>query len=149
MAYRVISPDEINTNQTGLGISYNGGSSRVFKSIRITNTQALENLKNLLLTRIGERYLQPNFGSQLLNILFEPAVNDLKPEIEDIITEPINYWLPYINIEALDIITVEDEPSLPHNVKITLGFSVNGFERQNITLAANENGTIEIGDSDE
>ena len=103
MGYRVVSPDEVNTNQNGLGISYNGGDARVFKPLNLTNKQALENLKNLLLTRIGERYLQPNFGTQLLNILFEPATESIKPEVEDIITD--------------------------------------------ITISANENGTIEVGES--
>ena len=147
MGYRVVSPDEVNTNQNGLGISYNGGDARVFKPLNLTNEQALENLKNLLLTRIGERYLQPNFGTQLLNILFEPATESIKPEVEDIITEPINFWLPYIDIENIEIITAEDDPSLPHNIKITITFSVGSFESEDITISANENGTIEVGES--
>ena len=118
MGYRVVSPDEVNTNQNGLGISYNGGDARVFKPLNLTNKQALENLKNLL-----------------------------KPEVEDIITEPINFWLPYIDIENIEIITAEDDPSLPHNIKITITFSVGSFESEDITISANENGTIEVGES--
>jgi|TARA_R110000744_G_scaffold65070_2_gene133704 phage baseplate assembly protein W len=149
MGYEIISPAEINTNESGLGISFNGGNNRVFKSIRLTNSQALENLKNLLLTRVGERYLEPTFGTQLLNILFEPTVTELKDEISDIIIEPVNFWLPYINIEDIDIVTHEDDPSLQHHIMITISFSIDGFERNSITITANENGTVEIGESNE
>ena len=118
MGYNIVSTEEINSSETGLGIGFTASAGKVFSPIRITIDQALENLKNLLLTRIGERYMQPNFGTQLLNILFEPNVS-------------------------------EDEPQFPHNAKISILFSIDGFERKNITLVANTNGTIEIGETNE
>ncbi len=149
MGYNIVSTEEINLSETGLGISFTAPVSKVFSPISITIEQALENLKNLLLTRIGERYMQPNFGTQLLNIIFEPNVSELKSEIEDIIREPVSFWLPYISLDVINIVTAEDEPLLPHNAKISIGFSVDGFALRNITLAANINGTIEIGETNE
>lgn len=149
MAYNIVSAEEINSRETGLGISFTAPINKVFSPIRITIDQALENLKNLLLTRIGERYMQPNFGTQLLNIIFEPNVSELKTEIEDIIREPVSFWLPYISLDAINTITAEDQPQFPHNAKISILFSVDGFERKNITLVANTTGTIEIGETNE
>ena len=36
------------------------------------------NLKNLLLTKKGERVLQPNFGSGLQDLLFEPIDDEFE-----------------------------------------------------------------------
>tara|TARA_R110000751_G_C13673065_1_gene470520 strand:+ start:385 stop:834 length:450 start_codon:yes stop_codon:yes gene_type:complete len=146
MGYKIAQAvvDEIDAFNTGLGISYNSDGS-IFQSLYITNDQALENLKTLLLTRIGERYLNPKFGTQLLNILFEPNVSDLKAEISDIITEPVGYWLPYIDIENIDITTYEDDPSLQYHIKISIRFSVSSYDVVTIIISANENGSIQIG----
>ena len=38
--------------------------------------QVKSNLKNLLLTRRGERIFQPNFGSGIHELLFEQATDD-------------------------------------------------------------------------
>ena len=53
-----------------------------------TKDQAKSNIKNLLLTKRGERILQPEFGSGLQSLLFEPNVDDLEGRIEDTISPP-------------------------------------------------------------
>jgi phage baseplate assembly protein W len=144
MAYQIIGVNEINTTVTpsiGLGVSFSS-TSPIFKSIYLTTEQATENLKTLLLTRIGERYMEPNFGTNLLYIVFEPNVSQIKQEISDIITSAISHWLPYIEIDDLTIVTAEDDPNLQYNIQITLVFSVNGFDTKSITLSADNNGQL-------
>ena len=143
MAYQIIGVNEINSNSNsiGLGISFSE-TSPIFKSIYITNDQAYENLKTLILTRLGERYMEPTFGTELLYILFEANITSLKQEISDIILKPIAYWLPYIDVENLDIITNEDDNTLQHNIQITLTFSVTGFDTRSITISADTNGAL-------
>ena len=145
MAYQIIDVSNIVTTATptGIGISFSE-TSPIFKTIYNTTTQAKENLKTLLLTRKGERYMEPNFGTDLLGIVFQPNVSELKQIITDVITNPIAYWLPYINVDDLTIITAEDDPELQHNVKITLIFSVGEFSTDSITLTANANGSMTI-----
>tara|TARA_R110000751_G_scaffold162769_1_gene269215 strand:- start:268 stop:693 length:426 start_codon:yes stop_codon:yes gene_type:complete len=140
MGYKVVAPIETNPLEgIGLGISYN-----TLKPIYISIDQAIENVKNLLLTRKGERLIHINFGTELLNILFEPNVADLKDEIRDIINDAIDYWLPYVNIDNIDIITAEDDPSLPHNIKITITVSINELRDETIVFAVNESGELEV-----
>lgn len=146
MAYQIIGVNDIKATvapSIGLGVSFSSVSP-IFKSIYLTTEQATENLKNLLLTRIGERYMEPNFGTNLLYIVFEQNVSELKQEIDDIISSAISAWLPYITIEDLQIITSEDDPNLQYNVKITLIFSVNGFDTKSITLSAGNNGQLTV-----
>jgi len=140
MGYQIVSSPNINVlTGTALGIGYNS-----FDSIYITIDQALENFKNLLFTRKGERLLHVTFGCDLLDVLFEPNVSELKEDIETIITDAVSYWLPYINIDTLNIVTAEDDPTLPHHVKLTLTISINDFETKTITFNVTETGQLEI-----
>ena len=109
MGYRIEEVnDTVSTNDVGLGVSFATGE-RLFSPIFSTTEQTRENLKTLLLTRIGERYMQPNFGTNLLGLIFEPNNIELKPEIRNVIQQPINYWLPYVELQSIDITTAEDD----------------------------------------
>jgi len=73
-----------------------------------------------------------------LSIVFEPSNDDTKELLSTEITSAITFWLPYIIIENLEILNVEDDSSLLHTIKITLTFSVDGFSTDKITIIANE-----------
>jgi len=68
-----------------------------------TKEQVSSNIKNLLLTKKGERLLQPNFGSGLQELLFDFNDDRLAIKIEEIITESITNWLPYVDIRQIDV----------------------------------------------
>jgi len=145
MGYNIVSPNEINkTRSNGLGIKYVSNGGQLFRPIHVDIDQALENLKNLLLTRLGERVLQPTFGCRLFEILFQPNVFELKDEIKDIILQPVNFWLPYITIDEVDVVTNEDDPNLVHHVQITVTFSISSFETRAITITTSETGVVEV-----
>ena len=74
----------IDANTTGLGIS----STNLYKPNFEFVTQSIEDLKFLLLTHIGEiPNFEPNFGTRLLYVLFEPNLNssELKENINEIL----------------------------------------------------------------
>ena len=141
MGYQIIDINQGDTTtETGLGIS---GTS--LQTIRLSKNQAFENFKNLLLTRKGERFGQPNFGTDLLNILFQPNTNFLQQSIEDIITPSTNFWLPYINIEQIEVITPESDPTLDYVVQIRITFSFNDLDFDTIIISVTESSQLEIG----
>ena len=149
MGYRIISVDT-NTlaigNPVALGISYQS-TDRVFTSIYTTSEQGLQNLKTLLLTRIGERYAYPQFGTHLLNVLFQPITEEIKSEIKTIITEPISTLLPYITVDEIDIKTPIDDPNMTeHAVSILITFSVGNFDTRAILLEATNTGTLTVSE---
>ena len=92
--------------------SYNDYAIGISLPIQITNTafqqtfttieQVKSNIKNLLLTKRGERIMQPTFGSRMQDVLFEPKRNDFESKIEDTINESLEKWLPYIKAEEID-----------------------------------------------
>ena len=80
--------------------------------------QAQHNLRNLLLTNLGERPNQPEFGSRLLEVVFEFKDDTL---IEEVINEAVDKWLPYITIN--EVVTVVDATN-PNRLNVSIDFSV-------------------------
>ena len=60
-------------------------------------------LKNLLLTRKGERPFQPEFGSDVYSLLFENMSESLDEELKETLSKDIKFWLPYIVIDNINI----------------------------------------------
>ena len=139
MAYRIQTVNDITTeSEIGLGVDLSFGNPGIFKTLYTTNDQAKANIRNLLLTRKGERYNLINFGTNLLSIVFQPSTPDIKELIDLEITGALSSWLPYIVIQDLEILTVEDDPTLLHIIKITLKYTVDGFNTDAITITASE-----------
>ena len=145
MAYKIQIVNDITSPDIPLGIELTDAQSGTFNSIYSTNKQARVNFKTLLLTRPGERYHQPTFGCNLLNVLFNPITEFTPNEISEYIVDAVSKWLPYINLDALNVETYLDNPTLEHSIKISIDFSVSDFDTQQITIFANEDGTIIVG----
>ena len=87
-----------------------------------TKEQVSSNIKNLLLTKKGERLLQPNFGSGLQELLFDFNDDRLAIKIEEIITESITNWLPYVDIRQIDVAqSNENKDRNQFEISITFG----------------------------
>lgn len=90
-----------------------------------TAEQASSNIKNLLLTKKGERIMQPNFGSGLEELLFNFNDDSLAGKIEETINLAIETWLPYITIDTIDI-EASDYDKDTNTVKVSLKFAIFG-----------------------
>lgn len=126
-----------------LGVKISNANS-IFASVYTIADQTKENLKSLILTRIGERYMLPEFGTNLLNMLFEPISYEFNDGVSTSITNAINQWLPYVVVENLKVVTVLDDPSLQHMVEISLTYSVQNFNTNSIKIFASETGNITV-----
>ena len=114
--------------------SFNDYAIGISLPIQITNTafeqtfqtseQVKSNIKNLLLTKKGERILQPEFGSGLQSLLFEPNVDDFEGRIEDTINESLEQWLPYVTAEEIEVDSsneLRDNNRINVSVKFRIG----------------------------
>ena len=104
----------------GITLPVKKGETGFFEQAFTSYEQAKSNLKNLLLTKKGERIMQPNFGTGLHSLLFEQIDDTFESKIQETITKNVNYWLPYIQISNLDIVTIEDDPNMIHEIKVSL-----------------------------
>lgn len=86
----------------GIGINKNSDSNGVFAVNYTTLSQAKDNIVNLIMTRKGERTMQPEFGCDIWRLIFEPIVGEtIEQDIERSIIEAVDTWLPYVNIEEI------------------------------------------------
>jgi len=129
---------EFNDFAYGLTLPVKKGSTGFFEQSFSSFEQAKSNLKNLLLTKQGERVMQPNFGTGLHSLLFEQMTDDFENKLTETITKSVGYWLPYINIEEVDI-KMTDEMKDMHRADMNIKFTVgNQIETQEITFTIQE-----------
>ena len=103
-----------------IGIRYPLGFSPegfFFKTKTILE-QSKANMRNLLLTSKGERVMQPDFGSRLLDIVFDQGSN-IPTRIEEEIREVVGVQLPYININNVFVVQLTDT----NQVDVSIEFS--------------------------
>lgn len=99
----------------------------IFKLAYTNEEQVYSNLKNLLLTAKGERYMLPTFGTEIQTILFENIASEESffKNLENTIQSAIEEWMPYITISQLEISLAEDQDDQKeHAVKISLGVNI-------------------------
>jgi phage baseplate assembly protein W len=114
-----INPIDLKKN-TAVGVKLPMGGSPIFKSSYTTEDQALSNLKNLLLTRKGERPFQPLFGTDVYSLLFENININVESQLSQSIKADINFWLPYILVDEVIVNSDIDN----NRISITLNVRV-------------------------
>lgn len=125
-------PEDDTNGTLGVLLPMNGRSDRAsdgfFAMSKTTEEQAISNYVNLLLTKKGERYMQPEFGIGIQFYLFEQNVDSLRLELESEIYRQASFWLPYIINHKIDVRPKADVPGLagdPENaLQIVITFSV-------------------------
>jgi len=118
----VLDPLQVPNTAVGIKLPFSSKTGKLFQQSYSTEEQAISNLKNLLLTRKGERYMQPEFGTDIYDYLFDNNVEELPIVLSESIATAISFWLPYIIINDLTVTPTtryESEP-IGHSVQISL-----------------------------
>ena len=146
MGYIVVPATETNATSSVLyGVDVDFQQANIFASTTTIDREAVSQFKNLLLTYPGEHYFDPQFGCLLKKIIFEPNVYIIKQRINDVIQTATSKFCPLIQIEELNVITAEDDPTMNNDVKITIAFTVRNSPRgQRISITGTETGTINV-----
>jgi len=97
------------------------GATGVFNRTKTALEQSKSNIKHLLLTTKGERLGNPTFGTNLRGVLFEPEGTDLEANIEEEIRSSMSEFLPFINIEKIEIKFSDRNQTL---VRVNLKFAL-------------------------
>ena len=126
--------DQTPSRALGLSLPFSGAGDAVFKSNYSTQDQIKNNLINFFLTNKGERVMQPNFGANLREFVFEqiesPSLDLLKKRIQDSIKEQF----PLVQI--LEVVVSGNEDYNVINCNITYTIVNFGIEDQiNINFA--------------
>lgn len=108
----------------GIGINKSSNSNGVFSTNYTTLTQAKDNLKNLILTKKGERLMNPDFGCDVWLVLFEQMDGDtIESRIETSILDAVNTWLPYLNLTSI-VFDYDDNDIDTNRISLDIQFSL-------------------------
>ena len=94
-----------------------------FASTKTTIEAVKNNIKLLLQTQRGERLMQPNLGINLRKYLFEQLTSDTKSAIENEISDTFSFWLPFVNINDLQVNISEGDTN--NTINIFISFNIN------------------------
>ena len=128
--------NDLNPNvYIGLALPIKPDDNNVFSLTKNSYDQVRHNLRNLLLTNVGERVYQPEFGSKLRELCFEQLDDTLPQRVEDEVRRAVNFWLPYVNIVQVETLTEEDNKSKIF-VRVKFSTTLNSETLQQIELDA-------------
>ena len=128
--------NDLNPNvYIGLALPIKPDDNNIFSLTKNSFDQVRHNLRNLLLTNVGERVYQPEFGSRLRELCFEQLDESLPQRVEDEIRRAVNFWLPYVNIVEVETLTQEDNKSKIF-VRVKFSTTLNSDTLQQIELDA-------------
>mgnify|MGYP003133010298 CR=1 FL=1 len=124
----------------GLSFPLRSDNNNDFALTKNSLQQAEHNLKNLLLTHVGERVGQPDFGSRLRAICFEPDDGELPEKLEAEVMRAVGLWLPYVNVLEVNTMTdAADENRIIVSIKYST--TLNPETLESITLDAGYSAT--------
>jgi phage baseplate assembly protein W len=108
----------------GIGINKSSNSNGVFSTNYTTLTQAKDNLKNLILTKKGERLMNPDFGCDVWLVLFEQMDGDtIESRIETSIIDAVDTWLPYLSLTSI-VFDYDDNDIDTNKISLDIQFAL-------------------------
>ncbi len=125
-----------------VGIDYpfhrSDGVEGWFESTDTTIKAVKNNIKMLLMTNKGERYMQPNLGLNLRKYMFEQFTEETRIIIENEIVDTFKFWLPFVELKDLIVRTEETDASGKNKLNISVLFNIikdpNTLESVSITV---------------
>jgi phage baseplate assembly protein W len=111
-----------------------------FLMSKVTKDAFSSDLLLLLLTQKGERYYEPDYGTNLLKYIFEPNDNLNANDVEQEIKTTVSLYIPALTINQVTFNQLVDDQGNPIsenqlNVNIKFTFSEDAFS---------ENGELDI-----
>jgi phage baseplate assembly protein W len=108
----------------GIGINKSSNSNGVFSTNYTTLTQAKDNLKNLILTKKGERLMNPDFGCDVWLVLFEQMDGaTIESRIETAIVDAVDTWLPYLSLTSI-VFDYDDNDIDTNKISLDIQFAL-------------------------
>ena len=121
MAYNAqqISPIDFRPS-VGVGVSLPFNGNSCFNTTFTTQEAIKSNLVNWFLTNQGERPLNPNFGGNLRQFLFQQISEDTLEFLEEDIQSQFSTVFPSVIVDSLEVTTNPDYNS----ITVVLKYSV-------------------------
>ena len=119
-----VNPLDLQKN-IAIGVSLPFNAPGVFYSTYTTKDQIKSNLVNLLLTNVGERVMNPNFGCELKRFVFEGINENNIDDLKTSINNSILLYIPEVTVSSIDVISNKDNNLIDVTVSYILNISNN------------------------
>jgi phage baseplate assembly protein W len=117
-----VNPLDLQKNiAIGVSLPFNG--SGVFNSTYTTKDQIKSNLVNLLLTDVGERVMNPNFGCNLKRFLFEGITDNNLELLVSSLGNSISIFVPEITVTNISVVPTPDSNLIDLTINYYLNIS--------------------------
>jgi len=117
--------DEINNKSfLGTGWSFPPTFSKETRNVQMVADEKdiRESLSILLSTTVGERVMQPLYGCNLRDLIFEPVNLGMLTRLENLVRDAIIYFEPRIKLIDIELNTFENEGK----ILITVNYMIRG-----------------------
>ena len=94
-----------------------------FASTDTTIEAVKNNIKNLLQTQKGERFMQPLLGIDLRRYMFNTIDEELTFEIQNSILDTFKLWLPFVEVRDIKVNIKEVEVGR-NNINLHIDFNI-------------------------
>jgi phage baseplate assembly protein W len=117
-----VNPLDLQKNiAIGVSLPFNGPG--VFNKTYTTKDQIKSNLVNLLLTDVGERVMNPNFGCELKRFIFEGITDSNIESLIVSLANSISIFVPEITVTNIEVVPTPDSNSIDLTVDYYLNIS--------------------------
>lgn len=135
----VVDLSENNYKILGIGINRRSNSNGIFAVNYTSLSQSKDNLINLILTKKGERLMQPEFGCDIWKVLFDQLPGEtIENSIEKVIVSAVNLWLPYLNIDSI-LFEYDDNDIDNNRIGLDIKFSLKSNPNLTESISINVN----------
>lgn len=119
----------------GITLPITNANTGMFAQSTSTFQQVRSNFKNLILTKKGERLMQPELGTDLHLILFENITENTLEDARLTVVEATERWMPFL--EIVDFQTISPVNGNPHRIdlSVTYRFRSNPNVTDTITIS--------------
>ena len=100
------------------------GKEGYFASTTTTIEAVKNNIKNLVQTNKGERFMQPELGLNLRNYMFEQITEETIINIQTDIIETFKLWLPFVEIQDIQVSANETDAIGRNKLLVNIVFNI-------------------------
>lgn len=104
----------------GITLPITNGNTGMFAQSTTVFQQVKSNFKNLILTKKGERLMQPDFGTDLYRILFENITDDTLDNARLTVVGATERWMPFLEVLKFDVTNPVN--GNPHRIDLSVTY---------------------------
>ena len=95
-----------------------------FASTTTTIEAVKNNIKNLVQTNKGERFMQPELGLNLRSYMFEQVTDEIIINIQNDIVDTFKIWLPFVEIQDIQVSANETDAIGRNKLSVNIVFNI-------------------------